>query len=214
MRKLTLAEGATVVGHKIGATSEAIRTMFNIDQPDYGFLTDRMVYPSGTAIETSRLISPKVEVEVAFRIGAELSGDSVTAAEVLACTTEVVPVIELLDSRIADWAIRVVDTVADNASSAAVVYGDGVAVDGCDLLSERMVFEVDGQIRAADGRAVIDGPAGSVACLVRLLSRYGESLPANDLVLAGAWVEALDVSAGSTAHAHFENLGAVSLRMV
>ncbi|HEV2374811.1 MAG TPA: fumarylacetoacetate hydrolase family protein [Streptosporangiaceae bacterium] len=214
VRRLALADGAVLVGHKIGATSEAIRAMFKIDQPDSGFLTDRMVYPSGAAIETGQLISPKVEVELAFRIGAELSGDAVTAADVLACTSQVVPVLELLDSRIGNWAIRLVDTVADNASCAAVVCGDGVALDGHDLLAERVVFEVDGHTQAADGRAVIDGPAGSVACLVRLLSRRGESLPTGDLVLAGAWVGAVDVSAGSTAHARFENFGAVSLRMV
>lgn len=214
VRRLALADGATLAGHKIGATSEAIRTMFHIDQPDFGFLTDRMIHPSGTALETRQLISPKVEVELAFRIGAELSGSSVTAADVLACTTEVVPVLELLDSRISDWAIKLVDTVADNASCAAVVYGDGFAPGDCDLLTERVVFEVDGQTQTADGRAVIDGPAGSVACLVRLLSRYGESLPEGDLVLAGAWVGAVDVSAGSTAQARFENFGSVSLRMV
>lgn len=213
LRKLTLADGAALVGHKIGATSEAIRTMFSIDHPDFGFLTDRMIYPSGTAIDISRLISPKVEAELAFRIGAELSGNSVTAAEVLECTSEVVPVLELLDSRIDKWAVRLVDTVADNASSAAVVCGDAVALDGHDLLAERVVFEVDGQSQTADGRAVIGGPAGSVAWLVRLLSTYGESIRAGDLVLAGAWAAAIDVSAGSVARARFDHLGEVSLRM-
>jgi 2-keto-4-pentenoate hydratase len=214
LRRLTLADGAALVGHKIGLTSEAIRTMFGIDQPDFGFLTDQMIYPSGTAIDTGQLISPKVEAELAFRIGADLSGNSVTAAEVLECTSGVVPVLELLDSRIDNWAVRLVDTVADNASSAAVVCGDAVALNGHDLLAEHVVFEVDGQTQTADGSAVIDGPAGSVAWLVRLLSEYGEGIPAGDLVLAGAWAAAVTVSEGSVARAQFDHLGEVSLRMV
>jgi 2-keto-4-pentenoate hydratase len=214
MRQLMLADGQALVGRKIGATSEAIRSMFGIDHPDFGFLTDEMVYHSEATIGTGALISPKVEAELAFRLGTDLSGDSVTAEDVLDCTSEVLPVLELLDSRIGQWAIRLVDTVADNASCAAVVCGDGVALDGRDLLSERMVFEVDGHRQTAEGRAVIDGPAGSLAWLVRLLSAYGESLHAGEIILTGAWVGAVDIKAGSTAWARFEHLGEVSLQMV
>jgi 2-keto-4-pentenoate hydratase len=214
LRGLTLAGGTVLAGHKIGATSEVIQTMYSIDQPDFGFLTDRMVYPSGTAINASQLISPKVEAELALRLGEDLSGNAVTAADVLECTSEVVPVLELLDSRIDNWAVKLVDTVADNASSAGVVCGDAATLDGHDLLAERVVFEVDGQMQTAYGRAVIDGPAGSVAWLVRILSEYGESIQAGDLVLAGAWAAPVDVSPGSTARARFDHMGEVSLRMV
>jgi len=213
LRAIRLANGARLVGHKIGATSEPIRTMFGIDHPDFGFITDQMLLPNDARIDGGRLIAPKVEGEIAFRLGADLRGDTVTARQVLDHAVEVVPVLEVLDSRIANWAIRLVDTVADNASSAMVVCGAAVPIAGADLAAEQMTLDVDGLTYIGQGSAVLGHPAESVAWLARLLAGTGQGLRAGDLVLAGAWTAAVDLAAGSDARASFSSLGSVSLTM-
>lgn len=214
LQALDLLDGAALVGHKIGATSAAIRRMFGVDHPDFGYLTDLMMLPDGAEVPAAGLIAPMVEGEIAFRLRDSLFGASVTAVDVLAGTSEVIPVLEILDSRIDDWAIQLVDTVADNASSSAVVLGSPVPLNGADLAAERMRFEVDGQVLFAQGAAVLGHPAEAVAWLVRMLCHYGKGVEAGDIVLAGAWCGARPLQPGSTARASFESLGVVSLTVV
>jgi 2-keto-4-pentenoate hydratase len=210
-RALELADGAVIAGHKIGATSEPIRKMFGIDHPDFGYVTDRMLLPNGVRLDVSHFIAPKIEGEIAFQMGADLAGSSVTATDVLENAAAIIPVLEVLDSRIDKWDIKLIDTVADNASSAMVVAGEAIPVAGLDLAKERMVFESAGQEQTAFGSAVMGHPAESVAWLVRLLAEYGGGLRGGDIVLAGAWAGAVDLVAGSTVQASFENLGTVAV---
>ncbi|MEV1049494.1 fumarylacetoacetate hydrolase family protein [Streptomyces sp. NPDC049916] len=211
VRALDVASGALPAGLKIGATSEAIQQMFGIDHPDFGYLTDRMLLPDGVLLDLSRFIAPKVEGEIAFRMARDLSGPSVTARDVLDATTAVCPVLEVLDSRIEAWEIGLVDTVADNASSAAAVVGPGVAPDTTDLAAERMVLRCGDTEYTGTGSAVMGHPAESVACLVRILAEFGTGVSAGDLVLAGSWSGAVDLLPGRKVHASFGALGSVSL---
>ncbi|WP_034090834.1 2-keto-4-pentenoate hydratase [Streptacidiphilus albus] len=210
-RTLEHKNGAVHAGYKIGATSLAIQEMFGVDQPDFGFLTEGMLLADGACLDPGWFISPKVEGEIAFRIGADLSDPRTTAADVLAVTTEVYPALEVLDSRIENWDIAWVDTVADNASSAMAVLGAAVAFDGRDLAAETMVFESGDFVQTAKGSAVLGHPAESVACLVRILASFGAGIGAGDLVLAGSLAAAVDLEAGATVRASFGSLGSVSL---
>ncbi|MFJ4689627.1 2-keto-4-pentenoate hydratase [Streptomyces sp. NPDC088789] len=211
IRAMELADGASIVGCKIGATSEAIQKMFSIDHPDSGFLTDRMMLGDGAHLDADQFIQPKVEGEIAFRMRADLAGSSVTARDVLDAASEVFPVLEVLDSRFKNWKIKLVDTVADNASAAMVVVGAPVPLDGIDLAAEQMVFEAGGKVQTALGSAVMGNPAESVACLVRMLSSHNVGINAGDIVLAGSWVAAVDLVPGSVVRASFGSLGSVSL---
>ncbi|TCO61167.1 2-keto-4-pentenoate hydratase [Actinocrispum wychmicini] len=211
VRALDIADGAVLVGHKIGATSVAIQEMFGIDHPDFGYLTDRMLLPDRACLDIDQFIAPKVEGEVAFRIAADLAGSSTTAQDVLAAASVVLPVLEVLDSRIENWAIQLVDTVADNASSAMVVMGSPTPVENVNLAAERMVFQAGERKETGHGTAVMGHPAESVACLVRILSSYGTGLSAGDIVLAGSWAAAVDLLPGGTVRASFDSLGTVSL---
>ena len=213
-RDLEHKNGAVHAGYKIGATSVAIQEMFGVDRPDFGFLTRGMLLADGARLDPGSFISPKVEGEIAFRIGADLSGARTTAADVLAVTTEVLPALEVLDSRIQNWDIAWVDTVADNASSAMVVLGEAVPFDGRDLAAETMVFESGDFVRTANGAAVMGHPAESVACLVRMLAAFDAGIGAGDLVLAGSLAAAVDLVAGATVTASFGSLGSVSLSAV
>ncbi|MDQ0988746.1 2-keto-4-pentenoate hydratase [Streptomyces sp. V2I9] len=136
-----------------------------------------------------------------------------SARDVLDATAEVLPALEVLDSRISNWEIGLVDTVADNASCALAVLGTGVPPGGIDLAAEQMVFEAGGTVQTAYGTAVLGHPAESVACLVRILDSFGEGVRAGDLVLAGAWAAAVDLLPGAAVKASFGALGSVSLSM-
>ncbi|GGK29928.1 2-keto-4-pentenoate hydratase [Streptomyces camponoticapitis] len=214
LRAMEVADGAKLVGYKIGVTSEAMQKAFAIDHPDFGHLTDRMLLPDGACLDAARFIAPKVEAEIAFRVGEDLRGGSVTAADVLDATLAVRPVLEVLDSRIADWRIKLVDTVADNTSSAMVVVGPEVPfgpAERVDLAAEHLIFQTGERTQTAYGSAVMGHPAESVAFLVRILDTFGEGIGAGDLVLAGSWAEAVDLVPGLAVEASFAALGSVSL---
>jgi 2-keto-4-pentenoate hydratase len=139
------SQGRSVIGHKVGLTSRAMRRQLGVDQPDYGRLTADMVFAEGEALQPERFLQPKVEPEIAFVLGADLTGPGVTVVQAIRAVDHVLPAIEVIDSRIRDWEIALVDTIADNASSAAVVLGSrpvrladvDLRLTGCVLTGER-----------------------------------------------------------------------------
>lgn len=210
---LRRAEGARLVGRKIGATSEAIQRLFSIDTPDYGHIFDDMVLPDGAVVSLDELIQPMVEPELAFRLDRELRGPGVTRDDVLAATAEIVPCIEIIDSRITDWRIAFVDTVADNGSSARCILGQPIARDGLDLVAQ--VAELrrnDELVERATGAAVLGHPADSVAWLANAIGPYGHALEAGAYVLSGSFTTAVRAQPGDAFTAHFPGAGSVSCR--
>ncbi|ACY99010.1 2-keto-4-pentenoate hydratase [Thermomonospora curvata] len=207
-----LAEGAVVKGHKVGLSSKAMQQMMGVDEPDYGHLLGDMELRSDEPVEVARYCYPRVEVEVGFILGADLPGETCTEADVLAATERVVPALELIDSRIIDWKIALADTIADNASSAGYVIGEGVSPQGLDLTAIEAALYRDGEF-VVSGRsdAVLGNPVTSVAWLARKVASFGVRLQAGHLVLPGSCTRAIDVAAGQTFTAEFSGLGAVSL---
>ncbi|HEX7825087.1 MAG TPA: 2-keto-4-pentenoate hydratase, partial [Mycobacterium sp.] len=122
-RDRSLAAGNRLVGHKIGLTSRPMQTLLGVDEPDFGYILDSMVLQSGTTVEATQFCAPKVEPELAFLLNKPLHGADVTVADVYAATEAVAVALEIVDSRILDWKLTLPDTVADNASSGAVVLG-------------------------------------------------------------------------------------------
>jgi len=118
-----LKDGEKVVGKKIGVTSKAVQDMLGVHQPDFGFLTDWMFVEGDIDVDGKALIAPRAEAEIAFILKDSLNGPGVTAADVLAATEWIAPCFEIVDSRIRDWKISIVDTVADNASCGVYVLG-------------------------------------------------------------------------------------------
>lgn len=210
-------DGATVVGHKVGLTSAAMQEMLGVAQPDFGYLTAAMVSDSGCLLAAGDFIAARVELEIAFRLGRPLGGDSLQVDDVLDATMAVAPAIEVIDSRIADWRITIADTVADNASSGHVVLGSWRPVGELDLArlrSELTVEHAGGEVTtvSGDGAAVLGHPATAVAWLARALDEYGdEEIGAGEVVLSGAMSRALEVGPGSSVSGQVEDLGAVSV---
>ncbi|WP_330295873.1 2-keto-4-pentenoate hydratase [Streptomyces sp. NBC_00503] len=212
IRHRVQAEGARITGHKVGLSSPVMQAMMGVDEPDYGHLLDAMELREDTPVPAHAYCAPRVEVEIGFVLGADLPGEGCTAADVLAATERVVPAIELIDSRIADWRISIADTIADNASSAGYVIGEGIDPRQVDLKAVEATLTSGPDLLASGrGDAVLGDPAESVAWLARTVARFGVPLRKGHLILPGSCTRAVDVTAGRTYTAEFTGLGPVSL---
>lgn len=211
-----IAAGERVVGKKIGVTSKAVMDMLGVFQPDFGWLTDGMVFNEGEAVPASSLIQPKAEGEIAFVLKKTLQGPGVTAADVLAATEGVMACFEIVDSRIRDWKIKIQDTVADNASCGVFVLGDRL-VDprDVDLATCGMVLEKNGEIVATGaGAAALGHPANAVAWLANTLGAHGIALEAGEVVLSGSLAAMVPVKAGDNLRVTIGGIGSCSVRFV
>jgi len=208
-----LDDGATVVGHKVGLTSQGIQDQLGVDQPDFGRLLDAM-FVEGREIPGDELIAPRIEPEIGFLLGEALEAP-VSYLDVLEATSAVVPVLEVIDSRVRDWDIRIEDTIADNASSALYLTGESTSpVEGRDLSLEGLKLYRNGILESSGvGAAVLDHPARSVAWLANTLEGLDERLEAGHVVLSGSLVPATDVEPGDAITAEFSSIGSITARV-
>ena len=208
-----VAEGARVVGHKVGLSSKAMQQMMGVDEPDYGHLLDEMQVFEDTPVPAGRYLYPRVEVEVAFLLAEDLPGAACTEEAVVAATAAFAPAIELIDTRITDWKIKLCDTIADNASSAGFVLGhERVSPKDIDIKTIDAVLTRNGEV-VAKGRsdAVLGNPVTAVAWLARKVHDFGVRLHAGDVVLPGSCTRAIDARADDNFVAEFDGLGSVRL---
>lgn len=206
-----------IVGKKIGLTSVAMQRLLGVNEPDFGHLFDHMLVMEGIPVSRKKLIQPKIEGEIAFVLKRELRGPGVTIADVLRATEGVMSAIEIVDSRIRDWKIKLADTIADNASSAGFVLGSRlVPVKELDLRLIGMIFEKNGEIiNTGAGAAVWGHPAASVAWLANSLSAFdSSSLKEGEIILSGALTAAVDAQAGDCFQVSFQSIGSVGVRFV
>jgi 2-keto-4-pentenoate hydratase len=208
-----VADGRTIIGKKIGLTSHAMQEMLGVPEPDYGHLLDDMLGDEEVPIKVSSLLQPKIEPELAFILKDELKGPGITVANVIEATAGVMPALEIIDSRIKDWKIKIQDTVADNASSAMVVLGGKMMpISELDLRHIGLVLEKNGQIiDTAAGAAVLGNPAIAVAWLANKLAQYDISLKPGEIILAGSLTKAYEIEAGDLFTATFDKLGTVKV---
>lgn len=201
--ELRLGRGERILGRKIGLTSRVMQEQMGVDEPDYGSLWASRFFPAraGRAeVPAHTFLQPRMEGEIAFLIGRPLSGEHVTPQEVLAATEALAPAFEVVDSRIADWRIKLADTIADNASYGGFVLGPwsrGLREE--DLRTLGMLVHKNGEtVAQAVGAAALGGPARAVAWLARKLTSFGVSLNAGDVVLSGALGGATNAGRGDT----------------
>lgn len=199
--EMRTARGEKVLGRKIGLTSQAIQQQLGVDQPDYGNLWDTTFYPAKDGkvqISASDFVQPRIEGEVAFLIGKPLRGPNVTMHDVLAATAACALGVEIVASRIADWRIKLVDTIADNASYGGFTLGpwDRGLVQA-DLGALAMTIHHNGVLSAeGKGAAALGHPAISTAWLANKLLEFGVALEPGDIVISGGITKMLPVKAG------------------
>ena len=204
--------GAQLRGHKIGLTSKAMQAMVDIDEPDYGHLLDDMFFDDGQSIPASRYIVPRIEVELAFVLGAPLKGPGVTIFDVLRATEYVVPALELIDGR-TKYPRKIVDNIADNAAAAGVVVGGRVVKPtDIDLRWVGALLHRNGVIEETGVSAgVLGHPALGIAWLANKLGAFGVGLEPGHFLLAGSFTRTVPVKAGDTFHADYGPLGGISV---
>lgn len=206
-----IACGRRIVGHKIGLTSRAMQELLGVDEPDYGHLFDDMAVVG--SVDPAAFLQPRIEPEIAFILGADLPGPGIDLESAAAAVEWVVPALEIVDSRIADWRIGLFDTIADNASSGAFVLGEGrVRLTDLDLPATVCTLFVDGDVAGTGtGAAVLGTPLAALSWLGNTLGERGIALRQGDIVLPGALCSMVPLRAGSTIRADFSGLGSVEI---
>ncbi len=207
-----IASGATVVGRKVGLTSRAVQLQLGVDQPDFGVLFDDMDVTDLELVPIETLLQPKVEAEIAFVLSADLDGDDLTAADVRSAVAYACAALEIVDSRVTDWDIRITDTVADNASSGLFVLGtERVSLDHLEPRTVAMTLAVDGEPTShGSGEACLGDPLNALLWLARTAQEHGAPLRAGQVILAGALGPMVAATPGSTVTAVLSGLGTVS----
>jgi 2-keto-4-pentenoate hydratase len=216
--KLLLADGDRIVGYKVGLTSKPMQKMIGVDTPDYGPVLGSTVYADGDAVPVSAFIQPKIEAEIAFVLGSPLAGPGVSVLDARRAIAGMTAAVEIVDSRFADWRIRLADTVADLASNGAVAISSRVVpLEGAETLIPRligMVLTRQGDlVDTGAGAAALGDPVRVVAWLANTLGSMGAKLEAGHLVMTGALHAAVPMRAGDVFRAEFDRLGPLTVRV-
>ncbi|MEO2109095.1 MAG: fumarylacetoacetate hydrolase family protein [Actinomycetota bacterium] len=209
-----IGDGASVTGYKLGLTSRPMQQMIGVDQPDFAPVMSHMVHDESAPIDLSRFIQPKVEAEIALVLKEPLRGPGVTTLQAGRAVAGAVAAIELVDSRIQDWKVRLADTVADLASAGAIVLGQTlVPLQGWDLRLTGMAVERNGELEdTGAGAAALGSPLAAVAWLANTLAPYDVELQPGHVVMTGALHRAFEVAPGDLVRAEFDRIGAVTVR--
>ncbi len=203
--------GEQVVGRKIGLTSVAMQTQLGVDSPDFGFFTDAMVYHDTDPIPTARFIAPKVEPELGFRLGRDLPADP-TLEDVAAAIDATYLAVEIIDSRVRDWDIRLVDTVADNASCGAVILSPPVDIPLEQLTAVTATMTIDGvEAGRGTGADVMGHPLEPLKWLAGVLGERGVPLRSGDIILTGSFCGAAPVTPGADVEVDYGDFGQLSV---
>lgn len=204
-----LATERHLVGRKIGLTSKAVQTQLGVDQPDFGMLYADMDVPLGSEIAPDRVMQPKVEAEIAFVLSGELDEEQLTSVDVMGAVDYVVAAIEIVGSRIANWDIRITDTIADNASSGLFAVGhEPKRLGEVDLLGCAMTMDVNGElVSEGHGSACMGSPLSAVLWLAQVMARARRPLRRGDVILSGALGPMAAVAPGDRVEARIEGIG-------
>lgn len=211
---LRIADGERLTGKKIGLTSTAVQQLLGVEEPDFGFLTDRMEIADGTTVDMeSRLNTPMIETEIAFILKSDLPPIGVTPEQILDATDYICACFEIVDTRFHATQIKIVDTIADNASSALYVLGQKkIDPRAIDLSAVECVLTCNGaEILKGNSSAVMGNPLNSIMWLANQISAYGATLNAGDIILSGSMTPFAPVKAGDTFQADMGSLGSVAV---
>ena len=212
--RIALDKGRRLVGRKIGLTSTAVQAQLGVDQPDYGMLFADMAWDDCAEVPIDAVLQPKVEAEVALVLERDLPHARHTVADIISAAAYALPCIEIVGSRIADWKIGIVDTIADNASSGAFVLGTSPRrICDFDLRLCGMVLEANGKtLSTGAGRACLGNPLNAARWLADVMVDAGRPLKAGDIILTGALGPMVAVGTGDAIDVRINGLGNVSIR--
>lgn len=212
---LRVGRGERVVGVKLGFTSKPKALQMGVADVIIGRITSAMRIADGGTVAVGAMVHPRIEPELAFRLGAAIDPRD-EAADPLLAVSEVAPALEIIDSRYRNFSFSLEDVVADNTSAAGFVVGAWRPLaevrSRIDLGNAAVVLEVDGDVVETGSTAAILGdPMRALDAVRRMAGRYGLALPAGSIVLAGAATAAVSLASGSAVEAAVAGLGRVSV---
>lgn len=210
---LRVAQGARIIGSKIGLTSVAVQQQLGVDQPDFGMLWNDKEVLNGGEIAISELMQPRAEAEIAFVLGKDLTAKNLTSIDIISAIDYALASIEIVGSRIKNWDIKITDTIADNASASHwVVSHRPVKLENIDLLNCEMVMKKNGKIVSEGvGKNCLGSPINATLWLAQKLVSMGRPMCEGDVILTGALGPMVNVDAGDNIHVTIEGVGAVSV---
>ncbi|MEZ5226272.1 MAG: fumarylacetoacetate hydrolase family protein [Acidimicrobiales bacterium] len=213
VRATYLADGHRLVGWKAGLTSKAKMIQMGVDKPTVGFLTEQMAVPEATAVDTTQLVHPRVEGEVAFVLKSDLPTSGCTIDDVVAATAYLLPAIEIIDSRYEAFKFDLQSVIADNSSSSRFVVGTNAQrIDVIDRTNLGLAMVKNGETMTTGSSAAVMGdPAAAVAMVATVVGSLGARLTAGMVVLSGGITEAFAVQPGDHVSARFQQLGVVDV---
>jgi 2-keto-4-pentenoate hydratase len=190
-----------------------VQLQLGVDQPDYGTLFADMEIGHGDTFKRERLIAPRVEAEIALVLERDITDADATIAQVMQAISFVVPALEIVDSRIKDWKISIVDTIADNGASSKFVLGlEPRRLHDLDLENCGMTLHRSGEVCSiGTGSACLGHPLKAALWLARILVQHGEPLRAGDAILTGALGPMVEARPGDLFESKIGGLSAVRL---
>ena len=206
-----LKQGRRLVGRKIGLTSKSVQKQLGVDSPDFGMLFADMALYDGEEVAVGRVLQPKVEAEIAFVLERDLKKDDITLADVISAIAYVLPAVEIVGSRIEKWNIKLLDTVADNASSGLFALGaEPRKLDGLDLRLCGMVMDRRGEpVSVGAGAGCLGNPLNAALWLARTMVEVKSPLKADDIIMSGALGPMVGVTAGDVLDTRINGVGSV-----
>ena len=211
------AQGEKVIGKKIGVTSPVVQEMLGVNQPDFGFLTNKMYLKNSSnfSIENA-LIQPRAEAEIAFVLKEDIQGPGITKEDIISATDKIFPCFEIVDSRIDNWKIKIQDTIADNASCGIFVIGEGAcAPDKFSMDELEVVVNKNGEFLSSGfGSAVQGHPAEAVAWLANTLGGYEIPLSKGEFILSGSLVPLEPAKAGDKFSMELKGVGTCEINFI
>nr|WP_057925357.1 fumarylacetoacetate hydrolase family protein [Burkholderia ambifaria] len=204
--------GRRLTGRKIGLTSQSVQQQLGVDSPDFGMLFADMELAPDEVVALGRVLQPKVEAEVAVVLERDLCQEHVTLSELMSAIAYVVPAVEIVGSRIKHWDIKLLDTVADNASSGLYALGTRPRkLSEVDLRTCGMLMERKGQVVSLGvGAACLGHPLNAALWLARKMIEVERPLVAGDVIMTGALGPMVTISPGDIIETTIAGLGVVT----
>lgn len=208
--------GDRLVGYKLGNIAKVMQTAFGLDHPDYGFLHASSFLYEGTSIPREKFIKPYVELEPAFVLKSDLKGPNVTVADVISAIDYALPAIEIIDSRVKNWAIDLPDTLADNGSTGAIILGGTPRkISDLNLSNTRGYLKCNGQqVMEGNTKNILGNPLAATAWLINTLSKYGIEFKAGQLIMPGSCLEAVLIQGPGQWSCTYEGWGTIEFEIV
>src|ERR1700687_2500479 len=206
-----LKQGRRLVGRKVGLTSKSVQKQLGVDSPDFGMLFADMALYDGEEVALGKVLQPKVEAEIAFVLERDLTATEATLADLISAVAYALPAVEIVGSRIEKWNIKLLDTIADNASSGLFVLGTQPRkLDALDLRLCGMALERRGEpMSFGAGAACLGNPLNAALWLARTMVEGGSRLKAGDIIMSGALGPMVGVAPGDVFETRINGLGTV-----